>query len=170
MAELVRRHRMLGASVGIFLIVLCCAATVIAEDGALEFAGKMYATDGNTLYFQGKSVRLFGIDAPEPRQYCYFDERKWNCGRRAIQELRNMIMNLEVRCNEKHKDRHGRIVAVCSVAGEDLNAWMVANGWALANREESDEYVDEEEAASNASKGVWVGPFVKPWDWRAGER
>ena len=64
MAELVRRHRMLGASVGIFLIVLCCAATVIAEDGALEFAGKMYATDGNTLYFQ---ARVYGCSASTHR-------------------------------------------------------------------------------------------------------
>ena len=170
MAEQSCRRRALGASLGILLIVSACPATVFAGDAAPEFAGKMYATDGNTLYFQGKSVRLFGIDAPEPRQYCCLDERKWNCGRRAIKELRNMIMNLEVRCQEKHEDKYGRIVAVCHVAGEDLNAWMVANGWALANRAESEDYVDEEEAASRESKGVWIGPFVKPWEWRAGER
>ena len=45
---------------------------------------------------------------------------------------------------------------------------MVANGWALAYRQYSLDYVDEEAAAQNAQAGLWSGEFVPPWEWRRG--
>ena len=73
-------------------------------------------------------------------------------------------------CEERDRDRHGRIVAVCRAGGEDLNAWMVSEGWALAYRRYSEAYVDEEVGAKSARAGVWRGEFVPPWDWRQGKR
>jgi hypothetical protein len=32
----------------------------------------------------------------------------------------------------RDQDRDGRIVAVCFKGGEDLNRWMVLNGWVVA--------------------------------------
>ena len=40
-------------------------------------------------------------------------------------------------CEERDRDSYGRIVAVCQLAGQDLNAWLVAQGWALAYRQHS---------------------------------
>ena len=31
----------------------------------------------------------------------------------------------------KDRDRYGRVVAVCLADGNDINGWMVAEGWAL---------------------------------------
>ena len=45
----------------------------------------------------------------------------------------------------------------CSVRGEDIEAWMVLNGWALAYRNCSTDYVDQEQAAQAARKGIWLG-------------
>ena len=73
-------------------------------------------------------------------------------------------------CEQKDQDRYGRIVAVCRVGEEDLNAWLVAEGWALAYRQYSKAYIAEEEAASAARKGIWRGTFVPPWEWRQGKR
>ena len=56
--------------------------------------------------------------------------------------------------------RLGRIVAVCRLGAEDLNAWLVARGWALAYRRYSSDYVDEEAAASAARHGIWRGDLV----------
>ena len=56
------------------------------------------------------------------------------------------------------------------MAGEDLEAWMVANGWAVAYRRYSLDYIDEEAAAQAARRGIWVGEFMKPWEWRRGKR
>ena len=40
----------------------------------------------------------------------------------------------------KNKDQYGRSVAVCKAGGEDLNKWMVANGYAVAYSEYSKDY------------------------------
>ena len=52
----------------------------------------------------------------------------------------------------------------------DLNAWMVAEGWAFAYRRYSNAYVGEESAARAARRGVWRGEVVPPWEWRTGKR
>ena len=47
---------------------------------------------------------------------------------------------------------------------------MVLNGWALAYRRYSLDYILEETAAQAAQAGMWRGKFVPPWLWRRGER
>ena len=47
---------------------------------------------------------------------------------------------------------------------------MVAQGWALAYRQFSDDYVAQEGKAREARLGMWRGEFVAPWDWRRGDR
>jgi endonuclease YncB( thermonuclease family) len=51
-------------------------------------------------------------------------------------------------------DRYGRTVAVCFLGSEDLNAWMVAQAWAVAYRHYSTDCVPEEEAAHKAGLGI----------------
>jgi endonuclease YncB( thermonuclease family) len=73
-------------------------------------------------------------------------------------------------CEQRDIDRYGRIVAVCRAAIEDLGAWMVANGWALAYRRYSTAYVGPESSARAAGRGIWRGTLTAPWDWRNGVR
>jgi endonuclease YncB( thermonuclease family) len=47
---------------------------------------------------------------------------------------------------------------------------MVLNGWALAYRRYSTDYVVEELTARKARRGIWRGEFVPPWEWRKGKR
>jgi endonuclease YncB( thermonuclease family) len=47
-----------------------------------------------------------------------------------------------------------------------LGEWMVSNGWALAYRQYSKDYMDEETATTAAKQGLWTGEFVAPWEWR----
>ena len=65
-------------------------------------------------------------------------------------------------CKERDRDRYGRVVAVCRLEAENLNAWLVAQGWALAYRRYSSDYVDEETEPSSAQHGIWRGDFVAP--------
>jgi len=116
------------------------------------------------------SVRFHGIDAPESRQLCRLDGKPWQCGKDAANALANKIARRPVTCEDLGRDRYKRIIARCTVAGEDLEAWMVANGWALAYRRFSLDYVDEEADAQAARRGVWAGEIVKPWEWRRGKR
>ena len=61
-------------------------------------------------------------------------------------------------------------LGVCALRSGDLNAWSVSESHALAYRRYSLEYVEQEEAARAAGRGIWAGEFVAPWDWRAGKR
>ncbi len=56
------------------------------------------------------------------------------CDTEATRTLREKINGQPVRCEERDRDRYGRIVAVCYFGCLDLNAWMVAHSWAVAYR------------------------------------
>ena len=47
---------------------------------------------------------------------------------------------------------------------------MVENGWALAYREYSKDFIDNEKLASEKKVGIWQGEFIEPWNWRRGVR
>jgi hypothetical protein len=71
-----------------------------------------------------------------------------------------------ITCASHGEDRYGRMLATCSAGGENLNAWMVREGLALAYVQYSREYVGEEAAAREHRSGMWGGEFIAPWDWR----
>ena len=140
------------------------------EKSRAELSGRARVIDGDTIELGTARVRLFGIDAPESAQSCLARGRRWPCGREATRALAERIGSRAVTCEERDRDRYGRIVAVCRVGGEDVNAWMAARGWAFAYRKYSMSYVAEEAAAKAAQRGIWQGDVVAPWDWRRGER
>ncbi len=126
--------------------------------------------DGDTLEIRGWRIRLHGIDAPESRQLCHLNGKPWQCGKDAANALADKIARRPVTCEDLDRNRYKRMVARCTVVGEDLGAWMVANGLALAYRRYSLDYVEEEADARAARRGIWTGEFVRPWEWRRGKR
>jgi endonuclease YncB( thermonuclease family) len=149
------------------LVILLAALTPAAH---ADVAGRTSVIDGDTIEIHGQRIRLFGIDAPESAQLCLTGDKRWRCGQQAALALDDKIAGRPVECAEKDRDQYGRIVAVCRAGDQDLNGWLVTEGWALAYRQFSTDYVDEEEAARAAGKGIWRGTFVPPWDWRRGKR
>ena len=135
-----------------------------------EIVGWASVIDGDTLEIHGVRVRLHGIDAPESGQMCSVQGQEYRCGQKAALALSDKIGNSTVTCEPRDWDRYGRVVAVCRAGGVDLNGWMVSEGWALAYRQYSTDYVTQENNASAARLGVWQGDFVAPWDWRHGNR
>ena len=57
-------------------------------------------------------------------------------------------------CQEKERDRYGRTVAICRASGEDLGAVLVREGLAWAFTRFSVDYVDQQEEARIANRGV----------------
>ena len=84
--------------------------------------------------------------------------------------LANRIGRATVSCQPRDLDRYGRIVAVCFKGNEDLNRWMVANGWAVAYKQYSLDYVADEVGAHRSQINIWSGEFEMPWDWRLQHR
>ena len=154
------------------IIAACIVLWIIASWSPAhgDVSGRAAVIDGDTIEVSDDRVRLHGIDAPESAQSCLAGGELWRCGQHASRALRDRIANRAVACEERDRDRYGRMVAVCRLGGSDINAWMVSEGWALAYRRYSREYVAEEASARAARRGLWRGDFVAPWDWRAGER
>ena len=138
-----------------------------------NISGYARVKDGDTIVIHRLQIRLFGIDAPETDQLCRLpDNPKWLCGIAARDYLRRMIDRQIVTCDQRDVDSYRRMVAVCYLnspaSGKPiiLNQMMVANGFALAYRRYSMNYVGDENAARSQSLGVWASRFEFPWVWR----
>lgn len=130
-------------------------------------SGTATVIDGDTIDIHGNRIRLHAIDAIESQQRCTrTDGTEWRCGRDAAFALSDHIGRAPVSCTVNDTDRYGRLVAVCFLRGEDLNAWMVKNGWAVAYRRYGLDYVQEERLARKRGAGIWSAQFEMPWDWR----
>ena len=130
-----------------------------AIDGA-TLVGKADIVDGDTIEISGRRIDLFGIDAPENDQLCDAAGRKWSCGQNATFGLSAIVERQWVHCRIVTTDADGRIAAICRLAGAngpDINAAMVRQGWAVADRRPPAPYLAEENAARAAKAGIWVG-------------
>ena len=128
---------------------------------AQDITGPARVIDGDTLDIAGQRIRLHGIDAPESRQTCQIKGVPWACGVAAWGELVQLMAGKDVRCKARDVDRYGRAVAVCTTDGLDINAAMVAQGWALAYRQFSDDYVVQEGEAQKDGLGMWQGTAAR---------
>jgi endonuclease YncB( thermonuclease family) len=137
---------------------------------AVQLTGIPRIVDGDTIRIGDTRIRLHGIDAPEAKQTCTAGGKEWRCGFEATSALASLIGAHWVSCSQRDVDRYGRIVAVCRAGPIELNAWMVGNGWAVAYRQYSMEYVRDEDDAKRARHGLWRGQFAMPWDWRREKR
>lgn len=149
------------------LLVLCSFSAALPVQAQPQISGKATVIDGDTLNMDGIRIRLFGVDAPEFAQSCTRpDGSSWTCGAQARAELEKRIGARRLDCEQRDIDSYRRSVAVCRVDGEDLNAWLVASGWAVAYREFSDDYVTHEAAASAQRLNIWNGSFQQPAAFR----
>lgn len=134
--------------------------------GAL-FSGAVAVIDGDTLDLDGRRIRLHGVDAFERDQMCGSGASAWPCGQIAAQTLERRLDGRSVTCEPLDTDRYGRTVARCRTGGEDVAAFLVDRGLAVAYRRYSDDYVAAEGHARAAGIGVWRDPaFTSPEDWR----
>tara|TARA_B100000768_G_C11230683_1_gene354902 strand:- start:441 stop:911 length:471 start_codon:yes stop_codon:yes gene_type:complete len=132
-----------------------------------QISGFADVTDGDTIKILNNKIRLHGIDAPEKKQKCTKDAKDYNCGVVATQMLIKKISGNTVKClTQKNKDRYNRFIGVCFVKQEDINKWMVRNGYAVAYKRYSEDYILDENFAKTNKLGLWSGSFLKPEKWR----
>jgi len=148
------------------ILISLAALFFISHAAFAEISGPPRIIDGDTVAIGGERIRLHGIDAPEQKQTCSVEGIEWACGRAATVALTEMIGSYLVICKGNKWDRYKRLIAVCYAGSVNLNARMVREGWALAYRRYSDEYVSEEREAEKGMRGMWRGEFMPPWDWR----
>ena len=140
-----------------FLALLGCS---VAQ--ASEFSGVPRVVDGDTLAIGAFKVRLEGIDAPETDQVCLNAKgSRWTCGIDARDQLASHIAGRVITCVSNGTDVYHRILGTCSLAGDNLNDWMVQQGWALAYVKYSLAYVRAEDRSRQSARPV-AGCFYRP--------
>ncbi|WP_082494377.1 thermonuclease family protein [Methylobacterium sp. Leaf108] len=107
------------------LALLLLTTPALAE----PIVGQASVIDGDTFEVRGTRIRLHGIDAPESGQRCKDAAGKdYRCGQVAALALADRIGKRVLTCDPRDTDRYGRVVAVCRIGSEDLNAWMACEG------------------------------------------
>lgn len=156
----------------VFVVLLVMVMFGLRQAGLLApESGSFMAIDGDSLRKGKEEYRLAAIDAPELHQNCK-DARGevYSCGREAQRALRALVGGGSIDCIVTDVDRYGRAVATCTKGARDINAEMVRLGWAIAYRRHGTDYVDAENEARSAGRGIWQGDFETPEDWRARHR
>ena len=114
------------------------------------------------------SIMLWGVESVERPQTCLINRQVWACYAAAVRALETIASVAEVSCIPVGPpDGYGRILAVCTVAGVNINEALVRSGFALAKRNETLDYVAAEEAARAERVGLWQGEFTLPAVFRA---
>lgn len=122
--------------------------------------------DGDSLKINGKTIRIYGIDAPELSQEC----DGWMAGQYAAGVLRGLVEGKIVACVPTTIDRYGRTVALCFADGIDLGAEMVRQGLAWAFVRYSRDYLHLEAAARAEGLGIHAARCKPAWEYRAEKR
>ena len=147
----------------IFLLIFVSSNNIL---NAKVIAGKANIIDGDTIHINTNKIRLHGIDAPENKQNCIFQKKKWMCGKESTLELKKLINNQIVKCIINNIDIYDRYIAICFVKEINLNQMMVKKGWAIAYRYYSTDYIIEEKFAQENKLGIWKGEFEEPYLYR----
>jgi endonuclease YncB( thermonuclease family) len=143
-------------------IVLLCTTGWIQ---AAEFTVKVIAVmDGDTLMvMQGDrpvKVRLAEIDAPEKAQ---------PYGMASQQSLAELVMGKQIHVTSRAIDDYGRMIAIVSVAGLNVNHEQVRRGmaWEYSRFHNNTPVMALQREAQQARRGLWAGEgSIEPAQWR----
>jgi endonuclease YncB( thermonuclease family) len=146
------------------LVILALTACSIQ---AADVVGIPHITDADTVEINATKIRLEGIDAPETDQLCLNAKgERWTCGIEARDRLIERAAGKMWTCHVHGNDRYKRALGTCAVGGDNIQQWMVVNGWALSFVRYSHQYDPDQETARKMKAGLWGGAFIAPWDWR----
>jgi len=127
---------------------------------------QLIVTDGDTIRIGDERIRFSGIDAPEMKQTCIYQEIEFKCGEFSKNLLIEKISNQQVNCIRESKDQYGRTLAECFVGKESLSSYLVREGYAFAYRKYSNKFILDEQYAKIKGNGMWSMNFMFPWDFR----
>lgn len=137
----------------IFLLTILFSFPIAAH--AADYNSYAIVKDDGSLRVQGRTIRLYGIRIPPTYESCLTFLRPPRCGPRAVLMLELKIDPYFVHCHEISRNTDGSINARCTSQGEDLSAYMLENGWAVALPNAPAEYKTLEKIARANYLGMW---------------
>jgi len=139
------------------MLLVLIAALCLPPAGPLgaEIVSYAIVRDDGTLLVSGKKIKLYGIYIPPTDRTCRRVEIPIRCGPRAILALDFKIASRFVHCQEMEDHADGTISAICRIDDEDLGAWLLTQGWAVATPDAPFEYQTLEKIARTQRRGIW---------------
>ncbi|MDZ7782818.1 MAG: thermonuclease family protein [Halioglobus sp.] len=143
------------------VLALCCLGPNTLA--AYEISSSARVNEDGTLRIRGKTIHLYGIHIPELDRTCDTNRRPPVCGSRASIALDFRIDGF-VRCELLEENKDGSYIGRCRVdathfdEGEDLSAYLLERGWAVALPDAPVEYQALEKIARSRGLGHWGFP------------
>ena len=152
--------RHLWLAVACIGLSLTLASRSLAAGHLGDIIGAAIVQDDGSLLIGARTIWLYGIYIPPTPVTCLFILRPTRCGGRAARALELKIQGF-VSCDKRGVYADGSISAVCFVRrtvfspGEDLAAYLLAGGWALALPGAPFSYTALERIAESRGFGLW---------------
>jgi endonuclease YncB( thermonuclease family) len=150
------------------IIFLLSSTHVFAE----SFSSYAFVNDDGTLRINKKTIHLYGIHIPKTSINCRTNQQPPDCGERAALALEFKIKSF-VRCEVISDNPDGSLTGRCFAnyshfdEGEDLSAYLLERGWAVALPDAPIEYQTLERIAQSRGMGVWGiaidRPYINPF-------
>ena len=141
-------------------LVILCVTLACSAAASRELHSYALVQDDGSLLIDGKRVHLYGVHLPDTRRRCSSIIRPSRCGSRAMLALDFRIQGF-VHCYPQTKNTDGSLNAICYVdrgrfhEGDDLAAYLLEQGLALASPNAPFEYHALERIARHHHRGIW---------------
>lgn len=155
-----RRDWQRGLPRWILLLSTLGLALTGATLSANPIEGHALVRSDGSLSIKNRVVVLFGVYLPPSERQCRDWIRPIRCDSRSVLALDQKVRGF-ITCLPEGEDGEGRIHAVCYVGrtgldpGEDLGAYLIQRGWALALPNAPFEYHALERIAYARGLGLW---------------
>ncbi|WP_051334180.1 hypothetical protein [Mesorhizobium sp. WSM3224] len=114
------------------------------------------ATTSAVLEAMGRKVAISGTVDIDPDRTCTFDNTAWPCGQRARAAFNAWLRGRALKCLLPPDADRFAIAAPCALGRQDVGAWLVSNGWAMAAP--TGIYAKAEAVARDARMGIFGPP------------
>lgn len=114
------------------------------------------ATSATVFEAMGRTVAISGTVDMDPDRTCTFDNTAWPCGQRARAAFNAWLRGRALKCLLPPDADRFAIAAPCVLGKQDVGAWLVSNGWAMAAP--TGIYGKAEMVARNARMGIFGPP------------
>jgi endonuclease YncB( thermonuclease family) len=125
--------------------------------------------DETLIRVQDQQVSLYGLRMIAADQHCLDGNMFWQCGVKAQQALARRLDESGLQCKvliSLSSSGGTSDTAECWINSDNLNVWLVAQGWALTDGTEQAVFHVAEQSARNKRNGLWRGGFTPPESWR----
>lgn len=152
------------------LFLICCLPGQAISDFLDCPCEVVKVLEGDTVHILDRlkakhRIRLYGIDAPEPKQVF---------GEKSGKNLSDLVAGKKFEVEFSKRDRYGRIIGKLLKNGRDINLIQVKQGYAWHDRyQQKDQseidrilYSSAEIKAREGTTGLWAYPAIPPWEFR----